>query len=334
MDVAPAGGPAIERIARPTPTGSSDSWPDRPSAQPYRSGAGEATGWRDANVHLAPPRHAGVAGATHRPSGHDPGLRRAARRLFVVGLGDGSAASPAASTSRMLLGQAMTPCLVQGEIPVKAEVAGCAGPSRCPKTARPPRVAVSTSGSRASRRSPRFPNRTPSSHRRRSSDASTSFFAWLPGHVHGHPCDARHRARRPAWHRGVERPDAAADADTSGLSASAPMRGWRRGCATAWPHRCRPAVLHEHGAATTSTTSGRRSGTTGSTCTGRRMAGRSRSTTSASTRSMSASRCWTADAARRAGPGADRRQQPGRARPRDLAMRRGRRVPRGLSATR
>ena len=100
--------------------------------------------------------------------------------------GTGSAASPAASTSRMLAGQPMTPCLVQGEIPVKAEVAGLCGILSVPEDRSAPagrhlglRVAVIPALAAVPEPDAFFAIAGGPS------DASTSFFAWLPGHYKG-----------------------------------------------------------------------------------------------------------------------------------------------------
>ncbi len=96
--------------------------------------------------------------------------------------GTGSAAGPAASTSRTLAGQAMTPCLIQGEVPVKAEVSGYCGTLTVPEDRSHPdgrriglRVAVVPAVAAVPQPDAFFAIAGGPE------DASTSFFAWLPG---------------------------------------------------------------------------------------------------------------------------------------------------------
>ena len=198
---------------------------------------------------------------------------------------------------RMLAGQPMTPCLVQGEIPVKAEVAGLCGTLGCPRTGRTRTVAGSACASRSSRRSPRSRDPTPSSPSPAArATRARQFFAWLPGHYAG--VHATHDIvlvdqRGTGASNALTLPPHARHVRADGEPT--PTRGCRPGCATASRHSMPTrASTRARSRPTTSTTSGPPSATTGSTSTARRTAGRSRSTTCASTPTTSASRSWTA----------------------------------------
>ena len=91
--------------------------------------------------------------------------------------------APVPTTSRRLAGLPMTPCLVQGEIPVKAEIAGLCGTLSVPEDRSDPegrqvglRVAVVPALAAVPRPDPLFAIAGGPG------DASTQFFAWLPGH--------------------------------------------------------------------------------------------------------------------------------------------------------
>ncbi len=138
-------------------------------------------------------------------------------------------------------------------------------------------------------------------------DASTPFFAWLPGLYAGVHATPRHRARRPARHGRVEPAHAAGDARHDGLSAARGRHAARRrGCTTHSP-RSMPtrASTRARSRPTTSTTSGRPSATTRSTCTAPPTAGTRAVLPAPAPRPRPRRGARRHDAARRAGPGAD-----------------------------
>ena len=118
-------------------------------------------------------------------------MRHAAPRIIVLaslGLLVACSSQPAApasmssaATPRVLAGQPMTPCLVQGEIPVKAEVAGLCGSLQVPEDRANAggrritlRVAVVPALAAVPEPDPLFAIAGGPG------DASTQFFAWLP----------------------------------------------------------------------------------------------------------------------------------------------------------
>lgn len=115
-------------------------------------------------------------------------MRRVARLIAVlftaVALGACSSqpAAPVPTSVHMLAGQSLTPCLVQGEIPVKAEVPGLCGTLQVPEDRSNPggrqislRVAVVPALAAVPKPDPFFAIAGGPG------DASTQFFAWLPG---------------------------------------------------------------------------------------------------------------------------------------------------------
>ena len=90
--------------------------------------------------------------------------------------------------TRLLDGRPMTPCLVQGEVPVKAEVAGLCGTLQVPEDRSKPdgrridlRVAVVPALAADPRPDPLFAIAGGPG------EAGTQFFAWLPGLYVGGP---------------------------------------------------------------------------------------------------------------------------------------------------
>lgn len=90
--------------------------------------------------------------------------------------------NPVGSTTHLLAGQPMTPCVVQGEIPVKAEVPGLCGTLQVPEDRSNPggrrialRVAVVPALAAVAKPDPLFAIAGGPG------DPSTQFFAWLPG---------------------------------------------------------------------------------------------------------------------------------------------------------
>ena len=115
-------------------------------------------------------------------------MRRGARLIVVlltaVALGACSSqpAAPASVPTHLLAGQPMTACLVQGEVPVKAEVLGVCGTLKVPEDRSNPggrqiglRVAVVPALAAVPAPDPFFAIAGGPG------DASTQFFAWLPG---------------------------------------------------------------------------------------------------------------------------------------------------------
>jgi pimeloyl-ACP methyl ester carboxylesterase len=115
-------------------------------------------------------------------------MRRMARLIAVlvtaVALGACSSqpARPGSTLTHLLAGQPMTPCLVQGEIPVKAEVPGLCGTLQVPEDRSNRsgrqiglRVAVVPALAAVPKADPLFAIAGGPG------DASTQFFAWLPG---------------------------------------------------------------------------------------------------------------------------------------------------------
>lgn len=137
---------------------------------------------------------------------------------------------PAASTPRVLAGKVMTPCVVQGEVPVKAEVAGFCGTLSIPEDRSKPdgrridlRVAVVPALHGVAQPDPLFAIAGGPG------DAATQFFAWLPDHFAG--VHATHDIvlvdqRGTGGSRPLTLP---ATPDTSGLSrtdADALLKAW------------------------------------------------------------------------------------------------------------
>ena len=244
--------------------------------------------------------------------------------------------TPVASATRLLDGRPMTPCLVQGEVPVKAEVAGFCGTLQVPEDRSRPdgrridlRVAVVPALAADPRAGPAVRDRRWTGRRRH------AVLRLAPGPVRG-----VHATRDIVLvdQRGTGASNALtlpAHPDTTGLSAA---RGRRAplGVDARRPRRARrgPALLHEH-------RRGRRP---------RRRPGRARVRHDRPVRHLlrrDARPVLPApaprprpgggprrlDAARRAGPGADGGQQPARARPPARTLRRGCGVPRGVPAT-
>ncbi len=129
-----------------------------------------------------------------RAGGEELGMRRAARSVAVlvgawllVACSSGPAAPASApAASRLLAGQPMSPCLIQGEIPVKAEVAGLCGTLQVPEDRSNPggrriglRVAVVPALAAVPAPDPFFAIAGGPG------DAATEFFAWLPGYYAG-----------------------------------------------------------------------------------------------------------------------------------------------------
>lgn len=119
-------------------------------------------------------------------------MRRVARSVgvlvlvSVVAACSSQRATPPSVPARLLAGQPMTPCLVQGEVPVKAEVAGLCGTFEVPEDR------SKAGGRRIGLRVAVVPalaaNPAPDAFFAIAGgpgDAATQFFAWLPGHYAG-----------------------------------------------------------------------------------------------------------------------------------------------------
>ncbi len=102
--------------------------------------------------------------------------------LLVACSSSPAAPGSAPANTRLLAGQSLTPCLVQGEIPVKAEVPGLCGTLQVPEDRSKPggrriglHVAVVPALAAVPQPDPLFAIAGGPG------DASTQFFAWLPG---------------------------------------------------------------------------------------------------------------------------------------------------------
>ena len=176
------------------------------------------------------------------------GLAVAAAALLVgCTSAPGGSAAPAAHAPA-LAGQPMATCTISGEVPVKASFPAYCGTLQVPEDRSNPsgrqiglRVAVVPAVAADAKPDPLFALAGGPG------DASTSFFAWLPGLYTERPRHPRHRPRRPARHRRLEPADPARHARHDGAVR---RRGRRApvGLGEGEPRRARrrPAHVYEH----------------------------------------------------------------------------------------